>query len=125
MAADKNNKAGDDFPHCLDMSALPPNHNRFIGAVPAITLDNVLGVLGIVQRLLGDKPSFELNLSEEETAGLYCIIENTREALRFESYYRRRSEPDPGDDSPVADKNRRAGAGRAAAEHGRTPQTNS
>lgn len=92
----------EDFPYCLDMASLPPNHNRLIGAVPAITMDNVLGTLGLLQKITGDNPRFELNLGEEETAGLYALIENVREAVRFETYYRRRHEDRPATEPPAA-----------------------
>jgi hypothetical protein len=62
-------------------------------------MDNVLGTLGLLQKITGDAPRFELNLGEEETAGLYALIENVREAVRFETYYRRRYEDRPATDA--------------------------
>lgn len=85
-----------DYPVCLDVTALPPTHNHVIGAAQAITLDNVIGTLALIQRLLLDKPNMELHLSERETEGLTAILENLNAALLFEVSYRER----PEDNSP-------------------------
>lgn len=84
------------YPVCLDLTALPPIHNHMIGAVQAITLDNVIGTVALIQRLLLDQPNLELRLSERETEGLTSILENLHAALLFEVSYRER----PEDDSP-------------------------
>jgi hypothetical protein len=81
-----------EYPVCLDLSALPPTHNHVIGAVQAITLDNVIGTLALLQRLMLDTEHPELHLGEHETGGLVCILENLREALLFEASFRERPE---------------------------------
>lgn len=83
-----------EYPVCLDLAKLPPTHNHVIGAVQAISLDNIRGVLAIVHRLLQDNNRNEVAFGEDEINGLSCIIENASHALRFEQYFRRRPEDD-------------------------------
>lgn len=89
-----------DYPVCLDVTALPPTHNHVIGAVQAITLDNVIGTLALIQRLLLDQPNLELHLSERETEGLTSILENLHGALLFEVSFRERPEDNPPEHLP-------------------------
>lgn len=87
-----------EYPVCLDVTNLPPTHNHMIGAVQSITLDNVIGTVALIQRLLLDQPNLELRLSERETGGLTAILENLNAALLFEVSHRERPEensPEP------------------------------
>ena len=81
------NKLG-TYPVPSDLSELPPTHNHVIGANHQITLDNVAGVLEIIQTLLIDSVSrFSLNPNARD--GLICILSNALYALNFEIHYRK------------------------------------
>lgn len=84
-----------DYPVCLDLTNLPPTHNHLIGAVQAISLDNIRGVIALTRRLLTEAEGQELWLSEDQAVGLGCILDNAVGALRFEQYYRQRLDDKP------------------------------
>jgi hypothetical protein len=84
----KKGESDTEYPPLLDTTQLPVTHNHMIGAVQGVSLDNIRGTVALLRRLASETDGHKLHLSEDETLGLECLLENTVAALRFEQYYR-------------------------------------
>ena len=71
----------------------PLNHNPLIGTNQIHTIGNVHDVLRFVQYAIVSSQHNELQLSDNETSGIYQIVDTCSDALHFETACR----PDGGE----------------------------
>ena len=68
----------------------PPNHNPLIGLLADDTFNNIYDVLALLQELTITKPNEGLFLSDASTGGVYYLLENAKNALKFEVHHRKK-----------------------------------